>query len=158
MLLGDFRKKLITQKIIMIAAISFFPMTFMFVSFLLFNDVTVLIMIVIVYFIFATSMGLFMIHMMRKEKIALKGKKVKVISLDYKLDLDVNNKKDKQQFYPKEYYKDKNLNSDLIPLLMIHDEDEIYEIVMISAYYYSIIKNQFGQTYLVHTNNLELIN
>ncbi|BCR36565.1 hypothetical protein [Mariniplasma anaerobium] len=157
MLLGDIRKKNINNKLIIIAAIGFLPMVFMFVSVTVISDVNILILIFIIYFIFATSIAFYLLNMMKKEKTALKGMKAKVISLEYKLDLEVDKKGNIQQFYPKEYYKDGVLNSDVIPLLTILDENEVYEIVIISLYYYCVIKNQFGQSYLVHTNNLKLI-
>jgi hypothetical protein len=157
MLLGDQRKKHVTRKIILIFPLAFLPMLFMFASFLMFNDKRIIVIVVVLYFILATSISLFFINMMKKEQSALEGKKVKVISLEYKLDLDNDKKNTKKQFYSKEYYKKNSMQFELIPLLESIDEDEIYEIVIITAYYYCVIKNQFGQSYLVHTNNLKLI-
>lgn len=157
MLLGDQRKKQIINKLMIIVAIMFLPMVFMFISSLLVNNGNIIIIIVVSYFILATSMALYLLSIMKKEKTALKGMKVKVISLEYKLNLEIDHKGTKQQFYSKEYYKDGSFQSDLLPVLDFIDEDEIYEIVIITAYYYSVIKNQYGQSYLIHTNNLKLI-
>lgn len=157
MLLGDQRKKNVTQKIIFILPLALLPMVFMFISFLMFNDSRILIVIAIVYFIIATSMALFIINMMKNEQTALKAMKVKVISLEYKIDVDKHSKYTKRQFYSKEYYKNNSTQSDLIPVLNNNDENEIYEIIIITAYYYCVIKDQYGKRYLIHTNNLKLI-
>jgi predicted membrane protein len=157
MLLGDQRKKNLTKKIILIFPLAFLPMILMFVSFLIFNDRTILITIVIVYFLLATSIALFIINMMKKEQTTLKGRKVKVYTLEYKIDLDHHSKNTKRHFYSNEYYKNRSIKSELITVLNHVDNDEIYEIVIITAYYYSVIKDQYGQSYLIHTNNLKLI-
>lgn len=157
MLLGDQRKKMVLRKFTMVAAIAFIPTIFVMISLLIFSNKYLIVALVVLQALLATGFALYLISVMRQEKIALKGKKVSIISLDHQLNLEVDKKGTKQEFFPKEFYKDEIKDRGLLPVLKVVDENEVYEIVAVASYYYTVIENQFGQRYLVHTNNLKIV-
>ncbi len=126
-------------------------------SFVLSENLRANIIIYVVFFFISNGFGFALITIIKRERVFLKGKKVKIVSFDHKVDLDFDNYNPKKQFYPVEFFKKDKFNEEFIPLLKTIDEDEIYEIVVILNYYTAVIEDQFNQRFLVHTNNLKII-
>ncbi len=157
MLLGDQRKKKVNQKLLLIALASSIPTIGVMLSFILMNNIEANIIIFVVFFFISNGFGFALLKIIKNERVALKGKMVKVISLDHVVDFDFENYDPKKQFLPDEFFKGNKEDREFIPLLNIIDEDEIYKIVIILSYYTAVIEDQYKQRFIVNTNNLNII-
>jgi hypothetical protein len=157
MLLGDQRKKAVNKKLLTIALMTSIPTIGVMLSFILMDNIEANIIIFVVYFFISNGFGFALIKIIKNERVKLKDKKVKVISLDYVVDFDFENYNPKKQFLPNDFFKGNQENGEFVPILNVVDENETYKIVIIFNYYIAVIEDQYNQRYLIHTNNLNII-
>lgn len=157
MLLGDQRKKRVNQKLLSIALTAAIPTIGVMLSFVLMDNIEANIIIFVVYFFISNGFGFALIKIIKNERVKLKDKKVKVISLDFEVDFDFENYDPKKQFLPNDFFKGDKENGEFVPILNVVDKNEIYTIVIILNYYTAVIEDQYNQRYLIHTNNLKII-
>lgn len=157
MLLGDQRKKIVNRKLLLIALFAVIPTLAVMLSFVLMDNIEANIIIFVIYFFISNGFGFALIKIIKNERLSLKGQKVKVISLEHKVELDFDDYNPKKQFFPDEFFKGSKEDKEFIPILNEVDENEIYKVVIILNYYAAVIENQYQQRFLVNTNNLNIV-